>query len=289
MKNMRILVAFAIALVLVAAAPGGAQDLRSLEDIGLTDSELVTIVELARLDAALRVFEEHFGSLGRVAPDEWVDIGTLSDLIEPDFPDLSISEDGWGGPLLIRVVDGDYLLMSSGADGVGTSVEVVEGLIQRSDISMSPRELRAMVGDDLLFAQGQLVAGPRSTVQRIKTTMADMRTIATASEAYAVDWGHYPVLPEGLMRGESLRDFIQPIYIKRMPELDGWGNPFVLRYQASGYLIISTGSDGQLQDEYEGVALDSPIAEPSLYSEPADDIVYANGVFVSYPDEFVRR
>lgn len=70
MKNMRILVAFAIALVLVAAAPVEAQEFRSLEDIGLTDNELATIVELARLDAALRVFEEHFGSLGRVAPDE---------------------------------------------------------------------------------------------------------------------------------------------------------------------------------------------------------------------------
>jgi len=289
MKKMRSLVAFAIAMVLVAAAPGEAQELRTLEDIGLTDNELTTIVDLARLDAALRVFEEHFGSLGRVAPNEWVDIGTLSSLIEPDFPDLSISEDGWGRPLLIRVFHGDYLLMSSGADGVGTSVEVVEGLIQRSDISMSPRKLQVMVGDDLLFAQGQLVAGPRSTVHRIKTTMADMRTIATASEAYAVDWGHYPVLPEGLLRGENLRDFIQPIYIKRMPELDGWGNPFVLRYQAGGYLIISTGSDGRLQDDYEGVALDSPIAEPNFYLEPADDIVYSNGAFVSYPDEFVRR
>ena len=273
----------------LAAALGQTGEFRSIEDTGLTSHELATIVGLAQLDASIAVFERHFGPLGRYVPEEWMEVGDLSNLIDPEFADSLITHDDWGRPLLMRLVDDHVLIVSTGVDGVGTSVDIVEELIDRRANVPSQRELGVSVGDDLLFAEGELIAGPRSTVVKTKTTMADMRTIATASEAFAVDWGHYPVLPRGVVPGSALRDLISPVYIKRMPAMDGWGNPFVLKYEARGYLIVSHGADGMPQFDYEEYPLDTSSGIPNTYSDPADDIVYSNGSFVSYPVEMFRR
>ena len=55
-----------------------------------------------------------------------------------------------------------------------------------------------------------------------KRTMADMRSIGTAIESYAVDNNVYPVATTSA----TLATFVSPVYIKTMPALDGWNHTF---------------------------------------------------------------
>src|SRR5438132_12899100 len=56
-----------------------------------------------------------------------------------------------------------------------------------------------------------------------KRTMADMRAVGTAVEAYSVDTNLYPSGASGL---STISSYIEPIYIKKLHVNDGWSNPF---------------------------------------------------------------
>lgn len=87
-----------------------------------------------------------------------------------------------------------------------------------------------------LFAGNQYIP---DDVERSVLTVAQMRTIATAIEAYATDHNRYPDAKDL----ESLIPQIQPLYIIRTPLHDGWGNPFRVGSSATTYRIISAGCD----------------------------------------------
>jgi competence protein ComGC len=112
---------------------------------------------------------------------------------------------------------------------------------------------------------------------RQKRTMADMRSIATAAEAYAVDNNVYPPA-ESI---DQLRPLLVPKYIKTIPPLDGWGNE--LRYrclddECQGYAITSSGSDKMFEHvtaaEYER-------NETNAFDA---DVVFINGEFIQGPE-----
>ncbi len=109
--------------------------------------------------------------------------------------------------------------------------------------------------------------------------MADMRTIATSVEAYAID--HLQPSPcSGYPTGtiESVANSVAPIYIKRFPGKDPWGNSFYYRTDGcSRYVLVSGGADGKLPADVESDA----IFEPN--NSGADDIVFANARFVRTP------
>jgi type II secretory pathway pseudopilin PulG len=120
-----------------------------------------------------------------------------------------------------------------------------------------------------------------------KRTMADIRSLATAVEAYSVDTNEYP-------KGASPSDLalvLAPKYIKVVPGVDGWGHG--LRYtclkdaatpeseKCAGYVIGSAGKDGRFeQDTMDSVAA----KEPQATSNFDCDIVFSNGKFVEYPE-----
>ncbi len=115
-----------------------------------------------------------------------------------------------------------------------------------------------------------------------KRTMADLRSVATAVEAYATDHNQYPNATDL----ESLRPLLTPTYMKQMPSRDAWTHEF--RYAAwsrtnelDSYAIGSAGRDGIWQ--FEGVA-DYTQATTGNFD---CDIVFSNGNFVQYP-EFVQ-
>ena len=56
-----------------------------------------------------------------------------------------------------------------------------------------------------------------------KRTMADIRSIGTAVEAYSVDNNIYPTAANST----ALATVIEPIYIKKMPATDGWNSALV--------------------------------------------------------------
>lgn len=115
---------------------------------------------------------------------------------------------------------------------------------------------------------------------RAKKSMADIRSIATAVEAFAIDQGAYPAA--GSL--DELARLLEGKYIAALPRKDQWGNPY--RYRLLGdppverqeYWIIGAGSDGAVE-----------WADPRSYPEGATtdyacDFVYYNGQFRRYPE-----
>ncbi len=57
---------------------------------------------------------------------------------------------------------------------------------------------------------------------RQKRTMADIRSIATAMEAYSVDFNFFPKVALSGAMGTKLDAYLTPTFIKRLPYNDGW-------------------------------------------------------------------
>jgi type II secretion system protein G len=102
-----------------------------------------------------------------------------------------------------------------------------------------------------------------------KRTMADMRSLGTAVESYAVDNNIYPVVSTAA----TLKAVVEAgAYIKNMPTADGWNNTFVVDSIAGQYTIYSTGKDGS-----------GSTCTPGTTNNFNDEICFINGQFLRYP------
>ncbi len=101
-----------------------------------------------------------------------------------------------------------------------------------------------------------------------KRTMADMRSIGTAVESYAVDNNVYPTAATAA----ALKLLVEPIYIKSMPTADGWSNNFQVASVTTQYTVYSFGKDGAGNTCTAGTT--------TLF---ADEICFINGQFLRYP------
>jgi len=130
-------------------------------------------------------------------------------------------------------------------------------------------------------------------IQRAKQrrTMVEMRNLATAWEARNTESGRYNAA--GQANGiegadqrvtlDNLKTMLQPTYIRTFPKNDAWGTDYQMytnqpfgspTSRATTYAILSGGKDGVIE------------ADPSTgpFTNFDCDIVYSNGVFLSYPD-----
>ena len=116
-----------------------------------------------------------------------------------------------------------------------------------------------------------------------KRTMADIRSIASAVEAYAVDHKRYP----DAIDVNGLNSSLSPTYIRFVPVMDGWGHP--MHYDAwssqggtskDAYAIGSGGKDGVFVHD----KLQDYLPDPHSTKNFNDDIVYSNGSFILYPE-----
>ena len=118
---------------------------------------------------------------------------------------------------------------------------------------------------------------------RQKRTMADMRSVATAIEAYNVDNNTYPPAacpPDafttyGTALGATSLSALVPNYISRLPVNDGWGNAYLYNIAPGGtqYNLVSLGRDATPSAVVCGTTTDFN-----------DDIIYANGAFIQWPE-----
>lgn len=136
--------------------------------------------------------------------------------------------------------------------------------------------LIAIIGILAAIAIPNLLTAKNRAMQ--KRTMADMRSLATACEAYATDHNRYPEAASVA----ALAPLLTPTYIREVPVKDGWTHD--LKYQAwtrerdfDSYGFLSGGKDGAF--EHESVQEYTPGATTQFDC----DIVYANGTFVQYP------
>jgi general secretion pathway protein G len=107
-----------------------------------------------------------------------------------------------------------------------------------------------------------------------KRTMADMRAIGTAVEAYAVDNNFYPAAGSAV---STIAGQVEPRYIKKVPTNDAWNH--AIDYKSAGgttsqeYTIQSYGKDGL-----------SETAVKIQTTNFNNDIVFSQGVFVEFPE-----
>lgn len=111
-----------------------------------------------------------------------------------------------------------------------------------------------------------------------RKAMADMRSIATAMEAYAVDNNRYPNARDY----RDLEKFVTPEYIRKLPETDPWGKPYVVIVSPDGqnYQIASAAADKVF--EWSSTVM-MPPGTGGETVKPGADLVYQNGSFAQYP------
>lgn len=120
-----------------------------------------------------------------------------------------------------------------------------------------------------------------------KRTMADIRGVALAWEARAVDIKAYNAsgigysLPAAPITYAELKSILAPTYMGNIPQSDGWGNALEFRMDhpigdtpAAAYAIRSPGRDARYQSTY----LSGPTTDFDC------DIVYAEGTFIIWPE-----
>ncbi len=106
-----------------------------------------------------------------------------------------------------------------------------------------------------------------------KRTMADLRSIATATESYAIDFNRYPMSMSGNVDSNATGT-ISPIYIKKAPPNDGWGSPIQWETDAVGttYTVESYGKDN-ISDGSTGATTNFN-----------NDITFVDGSFTAWPE-----
>jgi general secretion pathway protein G len=114
----------------------------------------------------------------------------------------------------------------------------------------------------------------RLAVQRARQsrTMADMRAVATALEIYHHDNGFVPELPLAPVDGVAV--FLQPTYVKRAPLLDSWQESLRYASDTVSYTLWSYGAD----------RIEQTSPPLGLTRSFTDDIIFANGTFVQWPE-----
>ena len=122
-----------------------------------------------------------------------------------------------------------------------------------------------------------------NTNQRQKKTMSDIRAIATACEAFAVDYNYYPV-------ANSIRDLaaiLQPVYIRSLPFKDAWGFDYGYAVETGGqnYWIFSYGEDGRREESIYNSAGIPALQEARETTDPKSDIIFSSGSFLRFPKE----
>ena len=126
-----------------------------------------------------------------------------------------------------------------------------------------------------------------NAIQRAKQkrSMGDMKTLATAVEAYATDENFYPAaagftLPSGLSLPTAtlgaVPGLLSPTYLRIVPLVDGWSSYFTYGTSAArgDYALRSAGADGALQTTPTWGATTDFNA----------DIILVDGTFVQFPD-----
>ena len=114
---------------------------------------------------------------------------------------------------------------------------------------------------------------------RQKRSMADIRTIGTAVEAYAVDMAFYPTFNVGALTGSAtILGNLEPTYVKTVPREDGWRTPFYAVSVSRFYTLGSAARDKILSDG-------NLVSYGATITSDMDcDIIYSNGSFVQYPE-----
>ncbi|HXH90987.1 MAG TPA: type II secretion system protein GspG [Thermoanaerobaculia bacterium] len=156
-------------------------------------------------------------------------------------------------PALVAAAPDDSIFMRA----IALAQELEDFLAQR----FSARELEMLRAIGLRCRYEQAYRSDEH-----KKTLADLRAISVALEAFNTDRNSYPVEVRDF---EDLRDTLSPTYMKEVPQTDGWGTAYHVVVTKDKYRIISAGEDRKFDASSE--RMDAP---------PNEDIVIQNSVIV---------
>jgi len=164
--------------------------------------------------------------------------------------------------------------------GIGSSTVAVDGGMRRTSFGPS-----GLTGGALPAGILASVAVPNflnaTDRGRQKRTMADLRSIGTACESFSIDENRYPGPTEGWVEVGEIAADVEPVYIRVLPRVDGWGNPLMYWSDGEAYRIVSAGRDGETERDWR----DAP-GGPTYRFE--SDIVFGDGQFSSWPEGIQR-
>ena len=121
---------------------------------------------------------------------------------------------------------------------------------------------------------------------RQKRSMADIRTIATAWESFAIDSQGYAIAgahiswPDPTDQITDIEARLTPTYVKKIPVYDGWNNVFRIGFFEDGtsYSVSSYGADS-----VKSISLTE--SDGAITTNNFDcDIIFSEGIFVVYPE-----
>ncbi|MCP3982019.1 MAG: hypothetical protein GY716_22165 [bacterium] len=233
---------------------------------GLSQPETVTFVTLEGVATEIASHAEGGGY-----PLSGAELIPVSEL-DLEFPGgAGGTNDGWGNALLYWSDGVDYAIVSYGEDAMADG---------QYDLTA-----RGESTDDIVWSNDDLVRCPPHITEVIvrgkqRRTMADMRSIAICFEAYKLDNGGYPDGPtNGFIPIEEFSEHFHPVYIRRLPLTDGWGNPILVWHDGvENYRIVASGADAEIEGDHEG------ITHPIRPTTSDADIVFVNGWFKQWPD-----
>ncbi len=123
-----------------------------------------------------------------------------------------------------------------------------------------------------------------ATNAKARKTMGQIRTLAIAMEAYAIEFNRYP-----LVASKGIHDVcraLAPKYLRECPTTDAWGTPFLIQVsmKEDHYRIISAGTDAMFQTHPSLDKIPKMDSYPGSGSVPdyARDLVYVDGRFVQW-------
>jgi hypothetical protein len=194
--------------------------------------------------------------------------------------------DPWGNPYLFWSDASHYALVSYGPDGVPDFPYATWG---RAEFEAMQAGSTTRFGADLVFVNGEFVQWPAVVGQtspngNLRQAMADLRSSATACESFAVDYSAYPGPVDPIDQVTRIETSVEPTYIRTLPKVDPWGNPYRYWSDTTHYALVSYGPDGIPDFPYATWGRpEFDAIHTGLTTRLGADLVFANGQFVQWP------
>jgi len=239
-----------------------------------------TYLDLLVIDRILEAYSET-GDPEPVSGEDWITLRQFTKELPERFVDRLPMRDGWGREYLVGAVEEDRVILSRGANGMAN---LADGIRLAEENADAIRSVSDLFGDDIASSLGKVVNGPRTLHSRQRQTMADLRSVGTAVESYSIDNYFYPLQMDGLKGLETVEEALEPVYIRILPMLDAWDNPFLYWSDETQYVIVSPGADGILDPVWDdGAGALREIEFAGECDHENADIVFANGQFAQWP------
>ena len=211
-------------------------------------------------------------------------VARIETIVAPIYIRVLPKIDPWGNPYLFWSDTTHYAVVSYGPDGIPDFPYATWG---RAEFEAMQTASTTRFGADLVWVTGEFVQWPtvgQGPNDNLRRAMADLRSAGTAVESFAVDWNVYPGPVAPIDAVARIETILEPTYIRSLPKVDPWGNPFLFWSDTTHYALVSYGPDGTPDFPYATWGqIEFEALRTGQTTRFGADIVFANGQFVQYP------